>query len=136
MCLYYFYMSGFFSFYIPDRYMDNECTGNSAVESLEDHEIVDHVSNDLEPNLENSNSHETNTICPIVDMEFDSIEDVKEFYTSFAKKEGFGVSIRFTKQNICMLVCTNEGKHLVRNENEEGYSLITSVFLLKSCTHG
>jgi hypothetical protein len=42
--------------------MDNECTGNSTVESLEDHEIVDHVSNDLEPNLENSNSHETNIL--------------------------------------------------------------------------
>jgi len=58
---------------------------NSTVESLEDHAIVDPVSNDLEPNLENSNSHETN-FCPIVDMEFDSIKNVKEFYTSFAKK--------------------------------------------------
>ncbi len=33
-------------------------------------------------------------------MEFDSLENVKEFYTSFAKKEGFGVSIRWTKEKI------------------------------------
>lgn len=52
--------------------MHNECVENSTVECLEDHEIVDDVSNDLEPNSENSKSPEAN-ICPIVDLEFDSI---------------------------------------------------------------
>lgn len=99
--------------------MDNECVENSNVECLEDHEIVDDVSNDLEPNSENSKSPEAN-ICPIVDMEFDSIADVKEFYTSFAKKEGFGVRVRSTKQSFCMFVCANEGTHIVKGENEEG----------------
>ncbi|PNX75333.1 protein FAR1-related sequence 5-like, partial [Trifolium pratense] len=53
-------------------------------------------------------------------MEFASIADVKEFYTSFAKKEGFGVRVRSTKQNFCMFVCANEGTHIVKGENEEG----------------
>lgn len=99
--------------------MHNECVENSTVECLEDHEIVDDVSNDLEPNSENSKSPEAN-ICPIVDLEFDSIADVKEFYTSFAKKEGFRVRVRSTKQIFCMLVCANEGTHIVKGENEEG----------------
>ncbi|AES59479.2 FAR1 DNA-binding domain protein [Medicago truncatula] len=101
------------------RYMDNKCVENSTIECLEDHEIVDDVSNDLEPNSENSKSSEAN-ICPIVDMEFDSIADVKEFYTSFAKKEGFGVRVRSTKQKFCLFECANEGTHIVKGENEEG----------------
>jgi len=130
LCLYHFYMFGFFSFYISDRYMDNECMGNFTVGSLEHHEIVDPVFHDYEPNLWNSNSHETN-ICPIVDIDFDSIEDVKEFCTSFAKKQGFGVRIRSPKQNICTLVCANEGKHLVRNEMRK--RVLEFVFIDHKC---
>jgi hypothetical protein len=99
--------------------------GNSTFESLEDDEMNDLVSNDLETNLGNSKSNETNVeeyhnVCPTVGMEFDSLEDVKEFYTSFAKKEGFGVRIRSTKPNFCILVCSNAGKHIVKSESGEG----------------
>ncbi|CAJ2631531.1 unnamed protein product [Trifolium pratense] len=101
------------------RYMKN-----STFESLEDHEMVDLVSNDVETTLENSKSNEAKVeehldACPTAGMEFNSLEDVKEFYTSFAKKEGFGVRIRSTKQNFCILVCANEGKHIARSENDE-----------------
>ncbi|GAU46108.1 hypothetical protein TSUD_95800 [Trifolium subterraneum] len=58
-------------------------------------------------------------MLPSAGMEFDSLEDVKKFYTSFAKKEGFGVRVRSTKQNFCMLVCSNEGKHIAKSENDE-----------------
>ncbi|CAJ2665909.1 unnamed protein product [Trifolium pratense] len=97
---------------------------NSTFESLEDHEMVDLVSNDVETTLENSKSNEAKVeehldACPTAGMEFNSLEDVKEFYTSFAKKEGFGVRIRSTKQNFCILVCANEGKHIARSENDE-----------------
>ena len=50
-------------------------------------------------------------------MEFDSHDNVEEFYTLFAKKEGFGARIRWTKEKICMLVYSNEGIHIVKTEN-------------------
>jgi len=52
-------------------------------------------------------------------MEFDSLDNVKEIYTSLTKKEGFGVRIRCTKENFWMLVHSNEGKHMVKRENGE-----------------
>ncbi|GAU46806.1 hypothetical protein TSUD_190630 [Trifolium subterraneum] len=96
----------------------------STFESLEEHEMVDLVSNDFETNLENFKSNEATVdehldACPSAGMEFESLEDVKKFYTSFAKKEGFGVRVRSTKQNFCMLVCSNEGKHIAKSENDE-----------------
>ncbi|GAU35340.1 hypothetical protein TSUD_337320 [Trifolium subterraneum] len=79
--------------------------------------MVDLVSNDLETN--EAKVDENLDACPSAGMEFDSLEDVKKFYTSFAKKEGFGVRVRSTKQNFCMLVCSNEGKHIAKSENDE-----------------
>jgi len=51
--------------------MDNECEKNSTVKNLEDHEIVNLVSNILETNLENSKSPEAKVdgyqnICPYI----------------------------------------------------------------------
>ncbi|KAJ1384735.1 FAR1 DNA-binding domain [Sesbania bispinosa] len=92
--------------------MDVENTESSIAKGTEDHERIDHVSDeatiDEQPNL-----------CPSIGMEFDSLEDVKELYTSFAKKTGFGIRTRSTKENFCILVCSNEGKHIVKNGGEE-----------------
>jgi hypothetical protein len=53
-------------------------------------------------------------------MEFKTIEKVREFYNSFAKRLGFGVRIRSTKPKKAILVCCNEGQHMVKSyKNKE-----------------
>ena len=105
-----------------------ECVESFTAKNIEDCEIVDSMPNDLETPLENISSNEANVdehlvLYPCIGMEFDSLTDVKEFYTSFAKKEGFGVRTRSTKENFCILVCSNEGKHIVKSGNEEEYDV-------------
>jgi hypothetical protein len=36
---------------------------------------------------------------PCIGMEFKSVEKVREFYNSFAKRLGFGVRVQFVQQN-------------------------------------
>ncbi|XP_057435267.1 protein FAR1-RELATED SEQUENCE 5-like [Lotus japonicus] len=52
-------------------------------------------------------------------MEFESIEKVREFYNSFAKKNGFGVRVRSSKPKRAVLVCCNEGQHKVKISRTE-----------------
>ncbi|KAF1864300.1 hypothetical protein Lal_00029458 [Lupinus albus] len=55
-----------------------------------------------------------------IGMEFDSIENVREFYNFFAKNKGFGVRVRSTKPKRAILVCCSEGQHKVKSgANEE-----------------
>ncbi|KAJ1403396.1 FAR1 DNA-binding domain, partial [Sesbania bispinosa] len=56
---------------------------------------------------------------PCVGMTFESIEKVREFYNSFAKKMGFGVRVRSTKPKRAVLVCCNEGQHKVKSSGNE-----------------
>nr|KYP44840.1 Protein FAR1-RELATED SEQUENCE 5 [Cajanus cajan] len=61
---------------------------------------------------------ETN-IEPCVGMEFVSFEKVREFYNSFAKKRGFGVSIHSSKPKRSILVCCNEDQNKVKKYRNE-----------------
>lgn len=74
---------------------------------MEDHEIVDRMSNDLETAFEIP-SH---TRLMLMNIERSS-SCCKKIYTSFAKKESFGVLNCSTKQNFCIFVCHNKGRHL------------------------
>ncbi|XP_057444618.1 protein FAR1-RELATED SEQUENCE 5-like [Lotus japonicus] len=56
---------------------------------------------------------------PEIGMEFESIEKVREFYNSFAKKNGFGVRVRSSKPKRAVLVCCNEGQHKVKISRTE-----------------
>ncbi|KAJ1400574.1 hypothetical protein SESBI_29442 [Sesbania bispinosa] len=38
-----------------------------------------------------STVHKQNNLNPHIGLEFDSLEDVKNFYKAFAKDEGFGI---------------------------------------------
>ncbi|KAK7282384.1 hypothetical protein RIF29_11092 [Crotalaria pallida] len=67
-----------------------------------------------------SNDDEDSNIKPCIGMEFECIEKVKEFYNSFAKKNGFGVRVRSSKPKITVLVCCNEGQRKEKScANEE-----------------
>ncbi|KAK7290512.1 hypothetical protein RIF29_04986 [Crotalaria pallida] len=67
-----------------------------------------------------SNDDEDSNIKPCAGMEFECIEKVKEFYNSFAKKNGFGVRVRSSKPKITVLVCCNEGQRKEKScANEE-----------------
>ncbi|KEH40723.1 hypothetical protein MTR_1g033820 [Medicago truncatula] len=71
------------------------------------------MSNGLKTPSEVISSHETNdgdhpNLHPRIEMEFNAINDVKEFYISFSKKKGFGIRTRTTKEHFCTLVCSNE----------------------------
>jgi len=103
--------------------MDTKCIESCTITNLEDG-ITNHMSNGLETPSKVISSHETNdgddpNLHPRIGMEFNTINDVKEFYISFAKKEGFGIRTRTTKENFCTLVCSNEGKHTTKISNEE-----------------
>lgn len=52
---------------------------------------------------------------PCKGMEFKSVEKVREFYNSFAKRMGFGVRVRSTKPKRAVFVCCNEGHHIVKS---------------------
>ena len=55
-----------------------------------------------------------------IGMEFESIEKIREFYTAFAKKRGFGICVHSSKTKSTMFVCCNEGQHKVKgSKNEE-----------------
>ncbi|XP_024636596.2 protein FAR1-RELATED SEQUENCE 5-like [Medicago truncatula] len=104
--------------------MDTECI---EITNLEDGR-TNHMSNGLETPSKVISSHETNdgdhpNLHPRIGMEFNNINDVKEFYISFAKKEGFGIRTRTTKENFCTLVCSNEGKHTTKSSNEDEYNV-------------
>ncbi|WJX82272.1 hypothetical protein P8452_65054 [Trifolium repens] len=70
-----------------------------------------------------SDVHEQQNIYPYIGLEFDSLEEVKNFYTSFAKNEGFGIRTRSTKTNLCILVCSNAGLLVSGNNNEESNTI-------------
>jgi hypothetical protein len=118
--------------------MDMECFKNLSAESTKDN-IVNFVSNDLEAPVENAspikaNVQEPSNICPCVGMEFHSLKDVKEFYKSFAKKEGFGIHTRSTKQTLCILVCSKQGEHVVQNSDGEDCDASVGMTLKKCST--
>lgn len=57
-------------------------------EEMEDQDIQNHMSNGLETTLKNISLYEPNfcehsSLHPYVGMEFDTLSEVKEFYTSF-----------------------------------------------------
>jgi hypothetical protein len=84
------------------------------------------VENNEEINSENVAQQDPNVIehCkknPHIGLEFDSLEDVKNFYKAFAKEEGFGVRTRSSKPNLCILVCSNAGQRTTDN-NKNGES--------------
>jgi hypothetical protein len=54
--------------------------------------------------LDSANVGEELNSKPCLGMEFKSIEEVKEFYNSFAKNMGFGVRVRSTKPKRAILV--------------------------------
>ncbi|KAM7274955.1 hypothetical protein ACFE04_016821 [Oxalis oulophora] len=71
-------------------------------------------------NLNNSSNEEPN-FEPYIGMQFDSLDDVTQFYKEFFRRKGFGVRIRSTKNNFRSMVCSNEGYHKVKvREKEEG----------------
>ncbi|KAG5105775.1 hypothetical protein JHK82_042745 [Glycine max] len=61
-----------------------------------------------------SNDAEELNIQPCLGLEFESLEKVREFYNSFAKKNGFGIRIRSSKPKMTVLVCCCEGQHKVK----------------------
>jgi hypothetical protein len=84
------------------------------------------VENNEEINSENVAQQDPNVIehrkkNPHIGLEFDSLEDVKNFYKAFAKEEGFGVRTRSSKPNLCILVCSNAGQRTTDN-NKNGES--------------
>lgn len=87
---------------------DKECNQNSQERRNPEHDL---------------DVHEHQNIDPCIDMEFDSLDDVKNLYTSFAKKEGFGIRTRSTKTNLCIFVCSNAGQHVDSNDKEESNTI-------------
>ncbi|KAL6501856.1 hypothetical protein OROGR_026989 [Orobanche gracilis] len=79
----------------------------------------------LETSIENASPNaltvnEHRGLHPHIGLEFESLDEVKNFYKAFAKKEGFGIRIRSSKNNLCILVCSNAGQHVSKsNDNEE-----------------
>jgi hypothetical protein len=65
--------------------------------------------------LDSPKNGEELNIEPCIGMEFKSMEEVREFYNSFAKKMGFGVRVRSTKPKRAILVCCNEGHRIVKS---------------------
>ncbi|KAM7268856.1 hypothetical protein ACFE04_011022 [Oxalis oulophora] len=71
-------------------------------------------------NLNNSSNEQLN-LEPYIGMQFDSLDDITQFYKEFSRRKGFGVRIRSTKNNFRSMVCSNEGYHKIKNtEKEEG----------------
>ena len=62
-----------------------------------------------------SNDAEELNIQPCLGLEFESLEKVREFYNSFAKKNGFEIQIWSIKPNMIVLVCCCEGQHKVKS---------------------
>ncbi|KEH26256.1 hypothetical protein MTR_6g048540 [Medicago truncatula] len=56
---------------------------------------------------------------PCNGMEFKTFKKVREFYNLFARKIGFGLRVRSTKPKRAILVCSNEGQHLVKSSNNK-----------------
>ncbi|XP_045792032.1 protein FAR1-RELATED SEQUENCE 5-like [Trifolium pratense] len=56
---------------------------------------------------------------PYIGMEFKTVEKVREFYNSFAKRLGFGVRVRSTKPKRAILVCCNEGQHMMKSSRNK-----------------
>lgn len=79
---------------------------------------------DAEITDKNNSGQEVNVdghpnLFPYIGMELNSLNDVKEFYTSFAKKEGFEIRARTSKENFYILMCSSEGRHTSKSANEE-----------------
>ncbi|XP_052728548.1 protein FAR1-RELATED SEQUENCE 5-like [Vigna angularis] len=68
--------------------------------------------------VNNDSNQNVNDIVPKIHMWFDTIEEVKSFYTDYAVRSGFGVRIRTSRRNknndliFLKLVCSREGKYL------------------------
>ncbi|XP_014499361.1 protein FAR-RED IMPAIRED RESPONSE 1-like [Vigna radiata var. radiata] len=68
--------------------------------------------------VNNDSIDNVNDIVPKLHMWFDTIEEVKTFYTDYVVKCGFGVRIRTSKRsknnelNFMKLVCCREGKYI------------------------
>ncbi|KAH1203430.1 Protein FAR1-RELATED SEQUENCE 5 [Glycine max] len=52
---------------------------------------------------------------PCLGLEFESLEKVREFYNSFANRNGFGIWIRSSKPKMVVLVYCCEGQHKVKS---------------------
>ena len=62
-----------------------------------------------------SNDAEELNIQPCLGLEFESLEKVREFYNSFAKKNGFGIRIQSSKPKMVFLIFFCEGQHKVKS---------------------
>ena len=62
-----------------------------------------------------SNDAEELNIQPCLGLEFESLEKVREFYNSFANRNGFGIWIRSSKPKMVVLVYCCEGQHKVKS---------------------
>src|ERR1051325_6126534 len=58
-------------------------------------------------------------IEPYVGIEFDSMKKTIDFYKLFSKAKGFGIRIRSSKPNYCILVCVREGKLQEKSKNDD-----------------
>jgi len=65
--------------------------------------------------LHSLNAGKEFNIEPCVGMKFDSIEKVRKFYTSFVKKNDFGIHVRSSKEKIVILVFCCEDQHKMKN---------------------
>src|ERR1044072_954063 len=62
---------------------------------------------------------------PSIGMEFKTVEMVRDFYNSFAKKRGYAVRIRSTKPKRAVLVCYKEGRYNGKScGNEDVHDII------------
>ncbi|KAI5402382.1 protein FAR1-RELATED SEQUENCE 5 [Lathyrus oleraceus] len=106
-----------------------ETSISNSLKNMNDNNEGNEVQNSDEnvSNIFSHNDHiaiEPHNTYPYVGLEFDSLEDVKNFYREFAKKEGFGIRTRSSKHNSCILVCSNVGKHIINNIcNEESIAI-------------